>query len=124
MYKSYVHAGRAKHGVFYDKKDISVENEVEIGNASLATFGFVERLVAGIMGDVLTIIDASIQDSKQNKAIKDLIKKSLGERLEFCADWLQDQDAIDKQIQETMTDEELEEVEPVDIDVALGVNED
>lgn len=36
-----------------------------------------------LQGKVLTIIDASILEDRQNKAIKDLIKKSFNEQIEW-----------------------------------------
>jgi hypothetical protein len=50
---------------------------------ALASYEFVERNLSWQLGQVLTIIDASISDKKQNKAIKDLIKNSFHDRIHF-----------------------------------------
>lgn len=41
----------------------------------------IENSIKNLSGQILTIIDASISDKQQNKAIKDLIKHRVCERL-------------------------------------------
>lgn len=46
----------------------------------LADYSYIQKILRQLTGEVLTIIDASIGDSRQNKAIKDLIKNIFAEK--------------------------------------------
>lgn len=92
------------------------------------THSFVMDVLRKVMGKTLTIIDASIQDKTQNKAIKDLLRQVISDEMEFTAEWGFDQEVItelaDKSFQ-AMSEEEQTEVlkSSVSIEEALGVEE-
>ena len=44
------------------------------GTRYLTTYDFIQKEMNHMLGDILTIIDASVPEGKQNKSIKDLIK--------------------------------------------------
>lgn len=84
------------------------------------THGFVMDILRKVMGGTLTIIDASIHDEKQNKAIKDLIRRVISDEMEFAAEWAFDQKEFQKMVDE-ISEEELDKLESVSIEEALGI---
>ena len=64
----------------------------------LLSFSIVTDTLRKLMGKTLTIIDASIIDTKQNKSIKDLIKGVYNEELGFVSNLAYDQDIIQKNL--------------------------
>jgi len=59
-----------------EKRFGSIPNEVCLGQSIVVVPSFASHL----MGKVLTVIDASIVDEKQNKALKDVIKVMFREK--------------------------------------------
>lgn len=87
------------------------------------THSFVMDVLRKVMGKTLTIIDASIQDKTQNKAIKDLLRQVISDEMEFTAEWGFDQEVFQKMVEESskeMTEEEIKN-SAVSIEEALGV---
>ena len=71
-----------------------------------------------IMGRVLTIIDASVHEKQQNKAMKDLVRRVIGDEMDFSSDF-----AFDQEIMNEFT-KNLDEGligDPVDIEDVLGI---
>lgn len=87
----------------------------------LATHGFVQDVLRKVMGETLTIIDASVVDVRQNKAMKDLLRKCISDQMEFIADMMYDQNVLSKLATEAYDKNGM--MEPVTIEEALGVNE-
>ncbi len=70
-----------------------------------------------LIGRTLTIIDASIADKQQNKAIKDLIRALFNEEMSFSSEMAYDQGELQEMIEESP-----ENIgEPVSVEEALGV---
>lgn len=123
---------KSKHGSEYCLSTIdsyfflngSGESDGASNGERALTYAFVMDTLRKIMGGTLTIIDASIHDEKQNKAIKDLIRRVISDEMEFTAEWAFDQKELQKTLDESisnMTDEELDNLEPVSIEEVLGV---
>ena len=93
---------------------------IEIGERFL-THNFLLDTLRKIMGKTLTIVDASIYDKQQNKAIKDLIRNVISDEMNFSADWAYDQKILDKMAEEHFKDIPLEDIKQVTIEEALGV---
>ena len=74
-----------------------------------------------IMGRTLTIIDASIYDKQQNKAMKDLVRQIFSDEIEFSADLAYDQELVQGKISDKI--DGCEYGESVTIEKALGVDE-
>jgi hypothetical protein len=70
------------------------------------------------MGKTLTVIDASISEPKQNKAIKDLVRGIFSEELGFSSEMAFDQDIIKASLPDDYPDSEITQVE---IETVLGV---
>jgi hypothetical protein len=85
----------------------------------LITHAFLLDCYRKTMGRTLTIIDASIQDKQQNKAMKDLVRGIYSDEMGFAADMCFDQEKVQKHNKNFNP----EEVKPVSIEYALGVNE-
>lgn len=110
--------------VSYPHKDIS-KLEVEFGEKAIA-FSFVMDLFRKIMGKTLTIIDSSITDPKQNKAMKDLLRDIFDKQLSFVSGLVFNQDEICKFAEKSCKENPDgcgEEVNPeeVSIEEMLGV---
>ena len=58
-----------------------------VGKTRLLAYGYVEKKLKRLLGEILTLVDASILDPGQNKAMKDVIKSLVyaidGECMEF-----------------------------------------
>jgi len=122
----------SKHGVEYALSTIDsyfcLNGSGESGGASSGeralSYSFLMDTLRKVMGGTLTIIDASIHDEKQNKAIKDLIRKVISDEMNFASEWAFDQEKLQKTLDESianMSDEELDKLEPITIEKALGV---
>jgi hypothetical protein len=84
------------------------------------THSFVMDTLRKVMGGVLTVIDASIHEEKQNKALKDLIRRIISDEMEFATNFSFDQKEFQKFVDE-IPDSELNKLEPISIEEALGV---
>jgi hypothetical protein len=111
--------------VSYASKNIS-ELEVEFGEKAIS-FSFVMDLFRMIMGKTLTIIDSSVIDPKQNKAMKDLLRDVFDKQLSFTSDMVFNQELIKKEVEKAYKENPDglgEEINPeeVSIEDVLGVN--
>lgn len=70
-------------------EDISTslaQSSAEMMTEKPITFGVIETQIRFLQGKILTIADASFSDERQCKAVKDLIKKTFSDQL----NWLQE----------------------------------
>lgn len=119
---------KSNHGVEYALSTIdsyfylngSGESDGASNGERALSYSFVMDTLRKVMGGTLTIIDASIHDEKQNKAIKDLIRRVISDEMEFTAEWAFDQKEFQKMVDE-ISESELANLEPVSIEEALGV---
>lgn len=85
-----------------------------------------EKTAKTFLGKVLTVIDASISDKKQNKAIKDIIKNDYVNMIMLMVEHTYNQEEMQKCANkhfENVSDEELE-ASMVDIQDVMGIKED
>lgn len=47
----------------------------------IVRYDYFENVLKSVAGSILTIIDASIADGRQNKCVKDLIKSAISEKI-------------------------------------------
>lgn len=76
-----------------------------------------------VMGRTLTVIDSSITDKQQNKAMKDIIRGIISDELDFAAEMAFDQKVLQKMADdhfEGATDEEIV-ASSVPLEEVLGV---
>jgi len=59
----------------------TIEEEAIERGEKLICYSAIEHKVKQMAGEILTIVDASIVDEKQNKALKDLVKGRIRETL-------------------------------------------
>lgn len=64
------------------EKNVRISDTKEISEATFPLTG-VSAQFGFLLGDILTIIDASISDKQQNKALKDLIKNKFYNKLDW-----------------------------------------
>ncbi len=112
---------REKDEVSYKEVDL---NDYEAGCGEVAiSHGFIMDSFRKIMGRTLTIIDASIVDKQQNKAMKDLLRAVFSDEMEFVADMVFDQKEMSEMANEAYEEalKNGEDLTPVTIEEALGV---
>jgi hypothetical protein len=94
--------------VEYDKANLVLPNQEQCSSEdyqlsdgeSLASFSLIKDTMRKLMGKTLTVIDASIMDKQQNKAVKDIIKSAFNEELCFASELCFDQEIIQKNLPE------------------------
>lgn len=97
MYTHYVEATDGKGITTYLRKKISENSETQLGKAdALATYGFVFGEFSKVLGKVLTLVDASMSEPRQNKAFKDIIKNVFADEYGFLSEMLLEQSEIEK----------------------------
>lgn len=118
FYKEYVSAKRTDIGIEYSVLDINKEHDDGpiVGERRLVDFHFIMNQLSMSMGDMLTIIDASITDQFQRKALKDLIRKSFSERINDAVSW-----TVNTVTEPELSDEEFKSLKEVSIDEVLGL---
>ena len=95
---------------------IPLEDYKGIGGERLLTHSFILDSFRKLMGRTLTIIDSSIPDKQQNKAMKNLVRQIFSDEMEFAAEW-----GFDQKIFENLKVEDAGE--PITIEEALGVKD-
>jgi len=66
-------------------------NTDDWSGSKLADYSFIQERLKGLTGKILTIIDASIPEGKQNKCIKDLIRGVFIDEFSDVAELLYDE---------------------------------
>ena len=82
------------------------------------SYEFLLDTMRKLMGRTLTLLDASIVDKTQNKAVKDVVRNIFSDEMEFATDWAWDQKVVDAMIPEDIDPAELG---TATIEEALGV---
>ena len=101
----------------------SGESNGAIQGERALTHSFLMDTLRKVMGRTLTIVDASVHDKTQNKAMKDLIRQIFSDEIEFSAEWAFDQSVLQKQAENYFKDKTDKEIEDsaMDIEDVLGV---
>lgn len=131
-----VTAKRVDGGIEYAKDDINSYFYVNgLGQSNGASQGeralshsFLMDTLRKVMGKTLTVVDASVHDKTQNKAIKDLLRGIFSDEMEFSAEMAFDQEIQQKLAEDSfgaLSEEEQEQVlkSAVSIEEVLGVEE-
>lgn len=113
MLKQIVKVKNEEDVISYETLSLS-DYEGADGEVAL-THSFVMDVLRKIMGKTLTVIDASISDKQQNKAIKDLIRGIISDEMSFAADMAFDQEKLMEMADQTVFGD------AVSIEEALGV---
>lgn len=104
--------------LFRDGDEASHNDYVLSEGERLLSHSFIMDTMRKLMGRTLTIIDASIVDREQKKAIKDLIRQTYSDEMGFATEWAFDQKVMDNMIPEDIDPTELG---TVTVEQALGV---
>ena len=101
-YRNYVSSekeGRYKSIIAHE---LASDSQVEFleDEEYLADYSFIQSEFSCMLGRVLTIIDASIAETKQNKAVKDIIRNEFVDEYVHLGNILLDQKEINKQTNE------------------------
>ena len=98
----------------------SSEDYILSNGERLLSHSFVMDTMRKLMGRTLTILDASISDREQKKALKDLIRNIYSDEMDFSARWAFDQSVIEALIPDDLTETEIAG-SAISIEQALGV---
>jgi predicted kinase len=88
-----------------------------IADEKLVTFNFLQRVIGNLSGQFFTIIDATVVDREQKKAVKDLIRGVVSKEYEVISDFVYDQEKMSKLATESFEEAESrgEVIEGVDL---------
>lgn len=77
--------------VSHDEKIDELNKQVDevAPGCKVVHYDYFHQTVSDILGKVLTIIDASIVDQRQNKSVKDLVKQTAWKELRDVQEWFQ-----------------------------------
>jgi len=114
--------GQGKREGFVSYEVVKLRDWESLGGERLLTHSFTMDMMRKLMGKTLTIIDSSIENERQNKAMKDLVRQVFSEQLSFSSQMAFDQKEIQKLAEEQMP-ENIDELETVSIDEVLGIEE-
>lgn len=78
----------------------SNEDAQDHSGDKLASYDFIVESLKSLTGRVLTVIDASISEGKQNKCIKDLIRKEFMHEFVDIGDLLFDKQRIERAMED------------------------
>jgi len=83
----------------------------------LVTFSFIESVIKSLTGQFFTAIDASIANTEQNKAVKDIIRRAVSSEYEHISNFTYDQELMSKCATEYFEEAEKngEVIESVDL---------
>lgn len=117
MYKSYLVYGAGINTDTYSIYPVSVETDEQTGweGDKLASYDFIQKRLSFITGRILTIIDASIPEGKQNKCIKDLIRGEFLSELEQLGALMFDKKKLDKFIEDAEIKGDIETISAKEI---------
>ena len=116
MIKEIVKVTKEGEHVSYEKLSID-KYDFSFGEVALS-HSFVMDVLRKVMGKTLTIIDASIIDKQQNKALKDLLRQIISDEMEFTSEISFDQEKL---LASIPVDEDLDTPRPATIEEVLGV---
>lgn len=116
MLKQIVRVKKEEGCVSYETLSIDTYSE-SVGEIALS-YSFVLDVLRKVMGRTLTIIDASVTDKQQNKALKDLLRQVISDEMEFSAEMAFNQE----ELMATIKDEGIDMSASVTIEQALGVD--
>lgn len=114
--------------VGYEKANLVLPNQLQCSSddyqlregENLASFSLIKDTLRKLMGKTLTVLDASLMDKQQNKAVKDLIRNAYNEELCFASEMCFDQEVIQRDLPDDYipSEEDVASIEEV-----LGVKE-
>lgn len=92
----------------YSVVDVKTDNPIkDWSEDKLITYGVVQDMLRSFSGRILTIIDASIPEGKQNKSVKDLIRSEFVLQYEKFADLMLDQKKILEEVDRLTKDSNI-----------------
>lgn len=100
-----------------DNKELQIEDYER-----LFAHSFIMDTMRKLMGKTLTIIDASVANKVQNKAVKDLVRQAYSEEMSFATEWGFDQDVMIPMAEANAPEEILVGGKAITVEQALGVD--
>lgn len=76
----------SKDLVEYQWNDIKTGQHINQPEVSVAEYPVLLQSLKGLSGKVLTLIEASIQDKEQRKAVKDIVKRFFSEEMQNASE--------------------------------------
>ena len=113
-YKEYMSVREGRTTLSYVPLKIEDSNVYE--GSKLVDHSFVVKRMSNLLGRMLTIIDASISDKQQNKAIKDIIKGEFVDEYGNLADIMYNQELMCALANDSIEDSNPDDIEQVAIE--------
>ncbi len=85
----------------------------------LADYSFIQSNLRNMLGRVLTVIDASIIEPRQNKAVKDIIRNEFIDEYQNLSDMLVTPEVIDSMMPD-LSDEEFDKMKEATTEEIAG----
>lgn len=121
MYNKYIVSENGRETISYSVIDVKTDKQLKDWSGNkLATYDFIQQNLRSLSGRILTIIDASIPEGKQNKCVKDLIRDKFVDEFQKLSDLMLDQDEIAKQVKEAEENLNIDDLIPVSSKDILG----
>lgn len=99
-----------------------IEKYIAFQTERALTCSFAMNILGKVMGKVLTVIDASVSEKTQNKAMKDLIRGIMSNMMEIVSENAFDQEYMCKVANENCPEDI--DTEGISVEEALGVKQD
>ena len=99
----------------YDWKQLDGLKKIEQPSVSYADHSFVLDVAKRMSGRMLTLIEASISDKEQRKALKDMVKGFFSEEMNHVSDLMFSQEYMNNMCQKA-TDEAPQNLQSIDIE--------
>lgn len=106
-----------KDNNFVEYSNVKIEDFEGNYEEKAIAYSFVMDLLRKLMGKTLTIIDASIGETKQNKSIKDLIRGVYNEQLGFTAERVFNQEMMQEDLPKSINPD----IRTYEVEEVLGV---
>ena len=117
MYSKYImFSDETKDTVSYSVVDVVTDNPLKDWSGDkLITYGVVQNMLRSFAGRILTIIDASLPEGKQNKSVKDLIRSEFVLQYQKFSELMLDQKKLLEQVEELEKNSSYEIISDKDI---------
>lgn len=97
------------------------ENKSRIGDEKLMTHSFVLKRLGKVMGDILTLVDSSIPNDRQNNAMKDTMRRIFSTEIGYLSDICFDQNVLMDFVNRTVNLDNIKEENGVSVEEILDV---
>jgi hypothetical protein len=113
--KGLLFSNKSKHGTEYHWTELDTAVVIEQPRVSYADHTFVLEVLKRISGQMLTLVEASISDKEQRKALKDVVKGFFSEEMNHVSELMYSKEYMEELCQYA-EENAPEDLEPVDVE--------